>query len=174
MYWSAIISAAGVALGPVTKALTENPKVRRGAAVVGLGVAGFVAYRYGKNWLQEKRAEKIGDRLGDGTKAGKALSYANMMYQAIFTSGKQWVNDYLWDGTNEKVLFQAVSQMHDDNIPWKEVRRLYGIRYPGRDLLQDITNDLDADEYAQFDDLLNKRTTLVELGYGVKPEGGGQ
>ena len=90
---------------------------------------------------------------GAGTTNGLAVRYASQFYNAMVRSWEWW-SDLLGDGTNFEVIISTAAEMHRNGVTFQDVSRQYQALY-GRDLVQHLTSELDADQMGQFHRVLS-------------------
>jgi hypothetical protein len=111
------------------------------------------------------RKSHLLNQVGQSSADGLAIGYAQRLYTAMI-SGYGWWNDYIGDGTDEDAIFQVGREMHANKVAFSLVSAKYKVLY-NRDLLEDLSLELDTDELAKYQRAL--QSGLSGLGAAWEP-----
>jgi hypothetical protein len=141
---------------PARAAQTAASGLVRGtsALVTSLVTSGFFIAAVGavyflmRKFITSARKNRLLSQVGQASKDGLAIGYAQRMYTAMI-SGYEWWNDLFGDNTDEEALYQVGREMRASQVDFSLVSSKYKVLY-NRELIDDLTHELNADEMAKF------------------------
>jgi len=143
----------------ISNAWNDIPSpIRGGIYLVGIGIVGFIGYRFYKKWQIDSKAEQIKNDIEAYAKAGIKQSYVDSQY-------KSWHDTILKEGealnTDENKIYAIFRAMKNevDLLKLQEYTYDWGLLFKYNDTLQDYLtkNVLDTDEIDQVNLILKAK-----------------
>jgi hypothetical protein len=146
---------------PAKAAQTLSVGLVRGtsAVVTSLVTSGFfiglcaAAYYLVRKFISSYRHAHLLNQVGTNSLDGLAIGYAQRLYASMI-SGHVWWNDWFGDGTDEDAMYKVAQEMYQHKVPFPLVSAKFKVLF-NRELLDDIQDELNADEQAKFQTALS-------------------
>lgn len=100
--------------------------------------------------------------FGTNTAKGRSVQYATQLHQAMMST-PGWFNSVFGDGTDEQRIFTTAAEIQKDReVQLLDVQQAYKTMY-NRDLIMDLTDELDSADFEKFRRILNTGLQGLEL-----------
>jgi len=132
---------------PLIAAATNGDTMKKVGIVVGAGALLGLGYWGYKSYIKKANVKQAANKYGDGSKEGKAVEYAGMMYSALH---RGWFNMT----EDEKAIYTTAIKMNENGVSMRMVGDAYRKLY-SKELVTELNRLLDPDELIKFNNALN-------------------
>jgi hypothetical protein len=145
---------------PLLAAATNGDTMKKVGIVVGAGALLGLGYWGYKSYRKKANIKQAARKYGDGSKEGKAVEYAGMMYSALHSGLLNMTED-------EKSLYSTALEMHKNEVSMKLVGDAYRKLY-NKELITELNRLLDPEELAVFNNAYNGKYKPVTTSTTTK------
>lgn len=132
---------------PFLAAAASGDTMKKVGIVVGAGALLGLGYWGYKSYKKKANVKQAAQKYGDGSKEGKAVEYAGMMYSALHSGLFNWAED-------EKSIYATALEMHKNGVSMKLVGDAYRKLY-NKELITELNRLLKPEELIIFNNALN-------------------
>lgn len=132
---------------PLLAAAASGDTMKKVGIVVGAGALVGLGYWGYKKWKKDSDIKSAASQYGNGTKEGKAVELAGMIYSALHSG---WFNAT----EDEKAIYATAIKMHENGVSMKLVGDAYRKLYR-KELVVELNRLLDPDELTLMNNALN-------------------
>jgi len=138
---------------PLLAAATKGDTMKKVGLFVGAGAVLGLGYWGYKSYIKKANVKQAAQKYGDGSKEGKAVEYAGMIYSSLHAG---WFNL----AEDEKALYKVALEMNKNDVSMRLVGDAYRKLY-NKELVTELNRLLNPEELTIFNNAYNGKVQPV-------------